>query len=283
MEGILSSRPSGDGSLDCVAFVGGGLMAEAIIRGLLERGLVRPDGVCVGEPVPERRGELAARHGVRTTPANGEAVEGASLVVLAVKPQHVEPALSDLRGRLDPRQLVVSIVAGVPLDTLIGGLAHRSVVRVMPNTPAQVGEGISVWTATPEVGEAGRALVRSVLGALGEEVEVADERYIDMATALSGSGPGYVFLFLEALVDAGVHLGFARPVAEKLVYQTALGSVVMARETGRHPAELRNAVTSPAGTTAAGLAVLEEGRLRAAIDRCVFAAYERCLELGRKK
>ncbi len=199
-----------------------------------------------------------------------------------MKPQHLEPALADLRGSLAPSQLVLSIVAGARLETLTTGLEHSEVVRVMPNTPAQVGQGISVWTATPGVDVASRERVRVVLGALGEQVEVAEEKYLDMATALSGSGPGFVFLFLEAMIDAGVHLGFSRPVAQQLVYQTVIGSATMARETGRHPAELRNAVTSPAGTTAAGLLELEEGRLRAVIDRCVIAAYERCVELGRE-
>lgn len=266
-----------------VAFVGGGLMAEAIIRGLIARGLAEPADITAGEPVAARRDEIASRHGIRATASNRDAADGADLVILAVKPQHLAPALADLRGRLAASQLVVSIVAGATLDTLTGGLDHRAVVRVMPNTPAQVGQGISVWLATSEVDAPGRQRVREVLAALGEEVEVAEEKYLDMATALSGSGPGYVFLFLEALIDSGVHLGFARPIAQQLVYQTVLGSVTMARETGRHPAELRNAVTSPAGTTAAGLAELESGRLRAVIDQCVVAAYERCVELGQGK
>ena len=266
--------------VESVAFVGGGLMAEAIIRGIVGRDLVRPERVTVGEPVHERREALTARFGLTAVAANRDAVAGATVVVLAVKPQHLGPALADLRGRLEPSQLVISIVAGVPLPTLSSGLSHRSIVRVMPNTPAQIGEGISVWTANPEVSETDRLRARAILGALGQEVQVAEEKYLDMATALSGSGPAYVFLFVEALVDAGVRIGFSRQVAEQLVLQTISGSVAMARETGRHPAELRNAVTSPAGTTAAGLRELEEGRFRAVIDRCVGAAYERCLELG---
>jgi len=278
----LTSTPGGTQEPSRVAIVGGGLMAEAIIRGLIAKGIASPRAIAVGEPIPSRRDELSARHGVTVTPSNREAVEGAALVVLAIKPQHLGPALANLRGRLDPAQLVVSIVAGATIGTLADGLEHRVVARAMPNTPAQIGQGMSVWTATQEVDAPSRERVRAVLGALGEQIEVADEKYLDMATALSGSGPGYVFLFLEAMTDAGVHLGFPRPVAQQLVYQTVLGSVLMARETGQHPAELRNAVTSPAGTTAAGLAELEDGRFRAAIDRCVAAAYERCVELGKK-
>ncbi len=278
----MTSRQGATVQLQRVAFVGGGLMAESIFRGLIAHGLASPHSIYVGEPIPGRREELSARHGVTTMSSNRDAVDGAEVVVLAVKPQHLAPALEDVRGRLATTQLVLSIVAGATLDALTTGLEHPTVVRVMPNTPAQVGQGISVWTATPEVGPAARERVRAILGALGDQVEVADEKYLDMATALSGSGPGYVFLFLEAMIDAGVRLGFARPIAQQLVYQTVLGSVLMARETGRHPAELRNAVTSPAGTTAAGLAELEDGRFRTVIDRCVTAAYERCVELGRK-
>jgi len=265
-----------------IGFVGGGKMAEAIVRGLLANGLVRPGQVVVGEPAPERREVLTSRHGVATTTSNREAVRAAELVILAVQPQHVGEVLSDLRGQFLDGQLVLSIVAGVTLSRLVEGLEHRAVVRVMPNTPAQVGEGVSVWTATPAVSDAGRQEARAVLQSLGREVFVADEKYLDMATALSGSGPAYVFLFLEAMVDAGVHLGFTRKVAEELVLQTVLGSVLMARESGKHLAELRNLVTSPAGTTAAGLQELEDGRLRAVVDRAVMAAYERCKELGQK-
>jgi pyrroline-5-carboxylate reductase len=239
--------------------------------------------VRIGEPVLERRELLVSRHGVRTTDRNREAVGDAEIVVLAIKPQHAYEAFVDLRGQFAPGQLVLSIIAGVTLSCLTSELGHEAVVRVMPNTPAQIGEGMSVWTATPAVSELGRSQVRAILQSLGREVFVADEKYLDMATALSGSGPGYVFLFLEAMVDAGVHLGFPRKVAEELVFQTVLGSTRMARESGRHLAELRNLVTSPAGTTAAGLQELEDGRLRAVVDQAVMAAYERCQELGGKK
>lgn len=269
--------------LKSIAFVGGGAMGEAIIRGLIGKALVEARNIVVGEPVAERRAALVARHGIRTTASNAEATLGAEVVLLAIKPQHAAAAFRELRGTLTADQLVLSIIAGVTMPTIVEALDHRRVVRVMPNTPAQVGEGMSVWTATPDVNEAGRLAARTILECLGREVAVPEEKYLDMATALNGSGPGYFFLFFEAMVDAGVRLGFARPIAELLVLQTALGSAKMALESGKHLAELRNLVTSPAGTTAAGLAELEEGRLRSVVDRAVFAAYERSRELGQAK
>ena len=265
-----------------LAFVGGGAMAEAIIRGVVARELTSPNRIWVGEPIAGRREALRATLGVAATADNGVAVADADVVVLAVKPQHASSVLPGLKGAIRPGQTVVSIVAGLTIGNLTAALGHEGIVRVMPNTPAQVGEGMSVWAATPTVAADAKRRVQLLLAALGREIEMPAEHYLDMATALNGSGPGYVFLFLEALIDAGVGLGFSRQVAEELTYQTVLGSVVMARESGKHPAELRNMVTSPAGTTAAGLRELEEGRLRAIVDRAVRAAYARCVELGQK-
>lgn len=269
--------------IQSIGFVGGGTMAEAILKRLITASLVEPDRVVVGEPVPERREMLCSHYGIRATRSNREACFGADVVVLAVKPQHTPTVLEELHGQLNRGQLALSIVAGATISTLSAGLRHQEIVRVMPNTPAQIGEGMSIWTATQSVEEAQREQARRILESLGRQVYVADEKYLDMATALSGSGPGYVFLMMEAMVDAGVHLGFTRPVAEELVLQTFQGSAAMARQSGKHLAELRNLVTSPAGTTAAGLQELEDGRLRAVIDRAIVAAYERCRELGRGK
>jgi len=185
-----------------------------------------------------------------------------------------------LRGALDERQIVVSIVAGASISQLASALDHGAVVRVMPNAPAQIGEGVSVWTASPKVPEEARATIRSLLQGLGVEIEVADERYLDMATALSASGPAYVFLFLEAFIDAGVSVGFDRPTASALAMETIRGSILFAKESGAHPAELRAMVTSPGGTTAAALLELEGGRFRAVIADAVWAAYERARSLG---
>jgi pyrroline-5-carboxylate reductase len=177
---------------------------------------------------------------------------------------------------------VLSIVAGAPISKISAGLGHELVVRSMPNTPAQIGEGITVWTAAPGVSERQRDAARQILGALGEEIYVEDETYLDMATALSGTGPAYVFLFMEAMVDAGVHLGFPRRIAEQLVAQTVRGSVdYYRRASAEHLARLRNQVTSPGGTSAAALYYLEKAGFRTAISRAIWAAYERSQELGR--
>jgi pyrroline-5-carboxylate reductase len=177
----------------------------------------------------------------------------------------------------------LSIIAGAPLQLLADGMAHASFVRAMPNTPGQIGQGITVWTASQEVNPTHLNQARTILGALGEEVFVEDEDYLDMATALSGTGPAYVFLFMEAMIDAGVHLGFSRRVATQLVMQTMSGAVAYARQSDRHVAELRNQVTSPGGTSAEALYQLEKGSLRTVISKAVWAAYQRSVALGQGK
>jgi pyrroline-5-carboxylate reductase len=178
-----------------------------------------------------------------------------------------------------PEQSVLSIVAGATLSSLCQGLNHSSVIRAMPNMPAQIGEGMTIWTATAETKQRQKELAHTVLGALGKEIYVTDEKYLGMATALSGSGPAYVFLFIEALVDAGVHIGLPRDMAQELVIQTILGSTLTVEKTGKHPAELRNMVTSPGGTTTDGLFQLEKGRFRSLILEAVAAAYEKAKRL----
>jgi len=266
-----------------LAFIGGGTMAEAMMRGILSRKLVSPQDVKVGEPVAERRSYLEFQHRVLTTAYNLEAVSGAELIVLAVKPQTLGKVLEELRGKLEPEQAVLSIVAGARMSTLSDGLEHRALVRVMPNAPAQIGAGISVWTCSPEVKPQHKDAVRAILTTLGEEIYVTEEKYLDMATALSASGPAYVFTFMEALIDAGVYLGLPRDMAHTLSVQTVLGSALLLKETGKHPAQLRDMVTSPGGTTVEALLVLEGGSFRATLVEAVIAAYERSLELGEEE
>ncbi len=263
-----------------ISFVGGGVMAEAIIGGILEAHLVEAQDVKVGEPMGDRREYLQGKYGLRAYSENVEALEGADIVVIAVKPQSLAEAMSALRGSLGKSTAVASIVAGARMATLTEGLQHRPVIRVMPNTPAQIGAGMSVWTAAPEVSEERTAATRDILRTLGDEIYVPDEKLIDMATALSASGPAYVFLFIEALIDAGVYLGMARDVARRLVLQTVLGSTKLVQDSGRHPAELKDMVTSPGGTTVEALLVLEEGGVRASIINAVAAAYEKSQSLG---
>lgn len=263
-----------------IAFVGGGTMAAAMIRGLLDRKLVTPSRVTVSGPRRERRAELTKTYRVRAVASNVEAARGAGIVVLSVKPQVLPQVMAELRGKLAADQLVLSIVAGASADSLRGGLDHASIIRAMPNTPAQVAMGVTVWWPTPSVSAAQRERARAILRALGEEIEVEQEEQVAMATALSGTGPTYVFLLMEALVDAGVHLGFSRRVAEELVLRTVEGSALFARQSGRHLAELRNMVTSPGGTSAAAIYQLEKGALRTVLSKAVYAAYQRTRELG---
>lgn len=263
-----------------ITFVGGGTMAEALIRGLLSKGLATGSQITVSDPLQERRTHLSEQLGIRTCCSNVEAVAGAEIVVLAIKPQALGEVLEELADRIDSSALLLTIVAGAKIDTIRSALGTGAIVRIMPNTPGQIGEGISVWTATGQVSPPQMEQAREIIRALGEQVHVEDEEYLDMATALSGSGPAYVFYFAEALIDAGVHLGFSRAVARKLVLQTVRGSAAFAQKTGLHPAVLRNMVTSPGGTTAAGLYQLDKGGLRAAVSRAVWAAYQKARYLG---
>ncbi len=294
-----------------LSFVGCGVMAEAMVAGLLRRTLVAPSQIVASHPRPARREELRARYGIEVFESNREAVTAAadsdeggakktgaekdaetdakqdgarpSVVVLAVKPQRLGGVLEELKGALAEEQLVLSIIAGARMESIASGLLHPSVVRAMPNTPAQVGEGMTAWTAGEQVGERQREVVRVMLGALGREIYVENERMIDMATALSATGPTYIFMMMEALVDAGVHMGFSRHVSQELVTQTMLGSVLFARESHKHPAELRNMVTSPGGTSAEAIYQMEKGSLRTVLSKAVYAAYQRAVALGQKK
>jgi pyrroline-5-carboxylate reductase len=265
-----------------VGIVGAGVMAEAMIGGLLADRAVAPERLIASHPRRDRRELLAERHGIIPVPSNPEALDGAEVVVLAVKPQMLTRVMRELAGRLQPEQVVVSIVAGATLRTLVDGLQHGSVVRAMPNTPSQIRRGITVWAASDACTARQRDHARAVLRALGDERQVADEGFVAMATALSGTGPTYLFAVMEALIDAGVHLGFPRELAHDLVVETLLGSAEYAKRSELHPAQLRNAVTSPGGTSAAAIYELEKGRIRTVFSDAVWAAYRRTLELGER-
>jgi pyrroline-5-carboxylate reductase len=263
-----------------IATVGSGVMAEAMIAGLLRDGLVTPDRVVASHPRPERRETLEREYGIRTVAANADAVVEADVILLGIKPQMLERVGRDIAPSLRRGQLVLSVLAGATTAALTGILHHDQVVRSMPNTPARLGKGVTVWYATPEVTEQQRAQAAALLGALGHQLEVDDEKMVAMATAVSGTGPTYVFLVMEALIDAAVHLGFPRHIAHDLVIETLEGSTLFARQSGLHPAELRNMVTSPGGTSAAALHELESGRLRTVLSEAVWAAFRRTVELG---
>jgi pyrroline-5-carboxylate reductase len=200
-------------------------MAEAMISGLIRTHIANADVMLVAGPGTERLQHLQEKYGIHIFTDNAEAAQQSDLVVLSVKPQRLDRVLAGLKGSIPPSALVLSIVAGASIEKISRGMGHKIIVRSMPNTPAQIGQGITVWTASDGVTDVQLEMTRQVLGALGEQIFVEEENYLDMATALSGTGPAYVFLFMEAMVDAGVHLGFPRRIAEELVAKTVRGSV----------------------------------------------------------
>ena len=264
-----------------IAIVGAGIMAESIIKGILGKGLCGPDALVASDPRAERRTFLEMQYGIRLHESNIEAVTGAGVVIMAVKPQNVPQVLKELGSVLTADQAFISIAAGVPLSTLEDGLGHHSIVRAMPNTPCLVGEGMIVWLPNSWVSPEQIGQTREIFGALGRQLQVSNESYLNMATCISGSGPAYIFLFMEALIDAGVQIGLPRYMAEELVTQTVLGSVRLTQDSERHPAALKNDVTSPGGTTAQALYHLEKGGLRSTVAEAVLACYHRTQSLGR--
>jgi len=264
-----------------ISFIGGGIMGEAMIRGILDKGLAKVGDIVASDISEERRFYLKKKYGVATVSDNRSAAEKTEVIVLAVQPVSLPEVMRGLKGFLQPKQMVLSIVAGVAVASLCHGLDHKAVVRAMPNMPAQIGEGVSVWTAASEVKKEQKQKARSTLSALGKEFFASDERYLDMATAVSGSGPAYIFLIIESLIDAAVHLGLPRELAQELVLETVSGATHLAQKWGKHPAELRNLVTSPGGTTAEGLLQLEEGGLRALLAQAIIASYEKAKALGK--
>lgn len=245
-----------------------------MVKCLLSEKVAAPQDIVVSDVNRSRCELLSREYGVSALADNRRAVEDVNLIIIAVKPQNLPRIMGEIRG-LGMRQLVLSIVAGATLSSLCQGLKHPFVVRAMPNMPAQIGMGMTIWTATAETVQKQKQLARTILGALGKEIYVEDEKYLSMATALSGSGPAYVFLFIEALVDAGVHIGLPRDTAQELVIQTIFGSTSVVEKTSKHPADLRNAVTSPGGTTTEALLQLEKGGFRFLILEAVAAAYKK--------
>ena len=263
-----------------IAFIGVGVMGEAMLSALLRKRVVSKSEVIACDVDQARLTAIEKKYKVNCTSDIAKAVGDCDAVVLSIKPQVLAKVMNNLKGALKEEQLVLSIVAGASTETISKGLHHDPVIRVMPNTPAQVGQGMSVWTATSAVSQVQKEMAQIILGAMGKEIYLQDEKYVDMATAISGSGPAYIFLIMEALTDAAVHIGLPRKLAEELVTQTVLGSAYMSRETGKHPAELKNMVTSPGGTTAEGLLCLEEGGVRAILAQAVIAAYEKAQLIG---
>lgn len=269
-----------------LSFIGCGVMAESIIAGLLRESIITPSQIAGSHPRADRRAELEQKYRIKMFADNRSAAaafpDSESVVVLSVKPQRMVHILEELSGSVNQEQLVISIVAGSRIDAISDRLDNQLVVRAMPNTPSQIGAGITAWTCSSGVDDAHKKLVKVMLSALGKELFVETENMIDMATSLSATGPTYIFMVMEAMTDAGVHLGFSRDVSKELVQQTMLGSVQFAIESQKHPAELRNMVTSPGGTSAEAIYQMEKGALRTVLSKAIYGAYKRAVELGKR-
>ncbi|HJX02921.1 MAG TPA: pyrroline-5-carboxylate reductase [Dehalococcoidia bacterium] len=263
-------------------FIGGGVMGEALLKNLIGRSISKANDITVSDVSGARRDYLHKTYAVHCVKSNLEAVKNADVIILAVKPQDAARVMQEIKNKLNPGQLAISIMAGITLDSLTKGLAHGKIVRCMPNMPAQIGEGITTWVAATAVTAAQKKLAGKILSAMGEEIMLGYEKYMDMATAISGCGPAYIYLFIETLIDAGVHIGLTRAMAEKLAVESTIGSARSIKVLQKHPAELRNMVTSPGGITAEGLLQLESGGLRSLLLKAVIAAYEKANKMGSK-
>jgi len=263
-----------------IAFIGGGNMGQAMAAAVIKNHLAKPQDVSVSDISQARLDSLKQELGVFTSTNNLEVAGRGQIIVLSVKPQILDGVMAELNGKIDPKSLVFSIIAGKKIETLVAGLKHQAVVRAMPNTPAQIGKGMTVWTATRDVTPAQRVNAEAIISVMGKGIYAGDESYLDLATAVSGSGPAYVFLFMEALMAAAEGIGMPEEIAKTLVFQTVLGSAEYAQASGKELAELRRNVTSPCGTTAEALKVFEQGDFTGLVKKAVAAAYRRAQELG---
>jgi len=264
-----------------ISLVGGGNMGEAIIAALLKRKVLIPDNITASDINPQRLEYLKHQYGIFVTENNSMAIRTSDVVILAIKPQNMKEILDELKNSFTENQLVLSIVAGASIEKISLGLNHTKIVRAMPNTPARIGKGVTVWTASDGVSKLQKSRAKSILKVMGNELYVEDEKLLDMATAVSGSGPAYVFYFIEAFIDAAKKLGWPPEEAKKLVINTIYGAVSLLQKSGQRPDELRKAVTSPGGTTAAAIAQLEKDGFTEIIARAVEAAYQRSRELSK--
>jgi pyrroline-5-carboxylate reductase len=265
-----------------VGFVGGGNMATALIKGLLAAGLYRPDQLWASDVDAPKLTALRRRFKIGSTADNAALVHDSQVIVIAVKPQIIDAVMEHMRPAVTPRKLFVSIAAGVTTARLEAGLgAGARVLRVMPNTPALLGKGMSVLVRGRHATGADERLGLRLLGAVGQAVAVQDERWLDAVTGLSGSGPAYVYLFAEGVISGGVAAGLPAPLATQLALQTITGAAAMLQDTGETPAALRAMVTSPGGTTLAGLGELERRGFKDAVAAAVVTATRRSAELGR--
>ncbi len=263
-----------------IAFIGGGNMGQAMLSAIVSKGICRPEDISVCEPNKERCDFLAKDYGVFATDNSSKAIEKSDIIILAIKPQTLNEFMAENGGSFQQGQLVLSIIAGKSISVLKNGLKHNGIVRAMPNTPAQIGYGMTVWTATPEVTDKQKTQAASILGAMGKEIFVTDEDYIDIATAISGSGPAYVFLFMESLINAAQKLGMPADKAYDMVMQLMTGSVKYACNSEHSLSKLKEMVTSPGGTTAAALNIFADRDFSGIVEEATNAAYKRAKELG---
>ncbi|GKZ00572.1 hypothetical protein MPSEU_001009400 [Mayamaea pseudoterrestris] len=277
-----SSQTSAQGGVfGKIACLGTGKMASAVLTPMVRQGVQPAQDITIFDVNLGVAEKLASDHGFEMADNIPALVEDADLVILAVKPQNLTPAFwNELqKSHISEDAICLSIIAGKPIDCYRDG-GFEKIVRSMPNTPATIGEGMTVWSSTPNLNKEERKKIRNILSCFGKSMYVDDESFIDMATSISGSGPAYIFMLMESMIDAGVHMGFPRDKATTLVYHTMLGSTLFAMETGEHPAILRNSVTSPSGTTASAIYELENGRFRTVIKDAMWACYRRSLEMG---
>jgi pyrroline-5-carboxylate reductase len=263
-----------------IALIGCGNMGQAMLSTIISKGVSTPEHLSVAEVSQECREMIAAKFGVFTTDNSVDAIRRSDIIILAIKPQNLEEAFKQIGGKFSKGQLVISIIAGKCIATLKEGLKYDAIVRAMPNTPAQIGYGMTVWTATEAVDGQQMAQTRTILGAMGKEIYVSDEDSIDMATAVSGSGPAYVFLFMESLIQAAERIGLPHDKASEMVMQLMIGSIKYVHSSDKPLDKLREMVTSPGGTTAAALNVFANGNLAGLVEEAVTAAYKRAKELG---
>ena len=263
-----------------IAFVGGGNMGEAMLTAVLGKKLAVNKDIAVIDISEARRHYLMQKYFVAVSANNLDTISGKDIIILAIKPQTLHIVMAEMKGHIKPEQLVISIIAGARLNKLTEGLNHHSIVRSMPNTPAQIGEGVTVWTTTKEVTEEHKKTAGAILGAMGKEFYVSDEGMLDMATAVSGSGPAYLFYFIEAMTDAAVKIGLPREMVKEMVLGTVLGSSHLVAQSGKEPAELRKMVTSPGGTTAEAIQTFEKGNFSNLVYQAIKAAYEKSQKLG---
>jgi pyrroline-5-carboxylate reductase len=264
-----------------IGFIGSGVMSEVMIKGLVDLQVVPPDRIWAAGPRSDRADDLHERYGIHGIRANRDAVANADLVVLSVKPQSLAKVLKEIKEVVEPRHLVLSIVAGARMEVIGSGLAHPAIIRCMPNLPCQIHRGMTIWTSTPEVRDNQREIARRILRTMGAEYYVQDELDVDRATAVNGTGPAIIAYIVKALEDAALFIGESRPLARESVLQTIIGTAEMILQSDRHVAELIDGVTSPGGTTSRALHILSQGRTPAIFTDAIDAAFQRSLELGR--